>query len=300
MRGDRCNEPSVHASRRAAGCGKNVRRHNSLPAIRRWRFLTGLCTLFMMACGSEVVIQSNATSVGSGGAPANSSAASASGGSMASSSSAMASVATSTGSGGGAPCTGWDDPSCGPAAWCDVGADLCGGSGVCRPRPQACDDDCPGVCGCDGSVYCNSCRAQGQGVAVAKDAVCDDGSYAAKLWIGGLDRLIISKKDVTNKLCIRVHATWPADTQPTYPISMPSQWAVIAVEYSQKLSDCDNIQRPGPGGLMSSSSATGSINWTIDPGKNYPCTLDIQMNVTLPMGQQILSKTGISVEDGCT
>ena len=42
-------------------------------------------------------------------------------------------------------------------------AAMCGiadGSGVCRPRPQGCTADCPGVCGCDGKTYGNDCERQ--------------------------------------------------------------------------------------------------------------------------------------------
>jgi hypothetical protein len=55
-----------------------------------------------------------------------------------------------------------------PAAQCGA-ADA---TGVCQPRPQVCPQDCPGVCGCDGKFYCNSCMAQSAGVDVSPNTTC--------------------------------------------------------------------------------------------------------------------------------
>jgi hypothetical protein len=37
-------------------------------------------------------------------------------------------------------------------------------AGICTPRPDNCTEDCPGVCGCDGKFYCNTCLAQRAGI----------------------------------------------------------------------------------------------------------------------------------------
>ncbi|MEM9189572.1 MAG: hypothetical protein AAGF12_10385 [Myxococcota bacterium] len=57
--------------------------------------------------------------------------------------------------------------TCGPDEWCDLDCSISDAAGTCQPRPTICTDDCPGVCGCDGRTYCNSCDAQAAGVAVA-------------------------------------------------------------------------------------------------------------------------------------
>lgn len=54
--------------------------------------------------------------------------------------------------------------------YCD--RESCGGEGVCVRRPDACTDDCPGVCGCDGTDYCNACDAAVAGVDVAHAGPC--------------------------------------------------------------------------------------------------------------------------------
>jgi hypothetical protein len=44
--------------------------------------------------------------------------------------------------------------------------------GECKPRPQGCTADCPGVCGCDGKTYCNVCGAHVAGTNVEKNGAC--------------------------------------------------------------------------------------------------------------------------------
>ena len=68
------------------------------------------------------------------------------------------------------PTTCDDARRCDDAHYCD--RDTCGGDGVCVPRPDACTDDCPGVCGCDGETYCNACDAAAAGVDVAHAGAC--------------------------------------------------------------------------------------------------------------------------------
>ncbi len=72
-------------------------------------------------------------------------------------------------------------PGCFGPADCSFGVvcvfepGLCGGPGACAPRPDGCDDDCPGVCGCDGETYCNDCNAMQAGVSVATFGPCETG-----------------------------------------------------------------------------------------------------------------------------
>ena len=63
---------------------------------------------------------------------------------------------------------------CLPRELCLHPSGTCGGPGVCEPRPEGCTADCPGVCGCDGTTYCNACNAAAAGVGVSDDrSLCD-------------------------------------------------------------------------------------------------------------------------------
>lgn len=44
--------------------------------------------------------------------------------------------------------------------------------GRCEPRPRGCTADCPGVCACDASFYCNECVAAAAGMNLADPALC--------------------------------------------------------------------------------------------------------------------------------
>jgi hypothetical protein len=73
----------------------------------------------------------------------------------------------SGGAGGGSVCGGKQGFTCAADQYCHYEAAMqCGvfdGSGVCLPRPAGCPEDCPGVCGCDGTPYCNACLAHAAG-----------------------------------------------------------------------------------------------------------------------------------------
>ncbi len=58
---------------------------------------------------------------------------------------------------------------CGKGEYCAKEADDCAGRGSCTPRPEVCLDMYAPVCGCDGKVYSNSCKAAAAGVNVASD-----------------------------------------------------------------------------------------------------------------------------------
>jgi hypothetical protein len=83
------------------------------------------------------------------------------------------------GGGGGKSCGGFTGAQCGADEWCDFGDnDLCGAAdatGVCRPRPQACDLQYLPVCGCDGQMYGNACAANAAGTDASSDTSCIKG-----------------------------------------------------------------------------------------------------------------------------
>lgn len=63
--------------------------------------------------------------------------------------------------------------ACSDGFYCVYGGS-CGaaGPGTCMPISDFCTEDCPGVCGCDGALYCNACIAGRSGVDVDPDGEC--------------------------------------------------------------------------------------------------------------------------------
>lgn len=76
----------------------------------------------------------------------------------------------------GAMCGGVAGVQCADGQWCDYPDDsACGygdGSGICRPRPEACTMQYDPVCGCDAITYGNACQASAAGVDVTMKGEC--------------------------------------------------------------------------------------------------------------------------------
>ncbi|MBI2895032.1 MAG: hypothetical protein HYY06_15865 [Deltaproteobacteria bacterium] len=74
-------------------------------------------------------------------------------------------------------CGGWSGDTCSDTEFCDFAGDFCDwadASGICHPRPQACDANVDPVCGCDGETYSNLCEAQAAGVDAAAAGPCEE------------------------------------------------------------------------------------------------------------------------------
>jgi hypothetical protein len=77
--------------------------------------------------------------------------------------------------GSGGPCGFGGDFDCPPDEFCDFGRNQCGADdvpGICRKRPQNCDDIADPVCGCDNRIYSNECDANAAGVDVNAFGSC--------------------------------------------------------------------------------------------------------------------------------
>ena len=61
---------------------------------------------------------------------------------------------------------------CNQADYCQKPKFRCRARGQCEPRPARCTLLLDPVCGCDGTVYGNRCRAAGAGVSLARSRRC--------------------------------------------------------------------------------------------------------------------------------
>jgi len=219
----------------------------------------------LIVCCDSIIVQS-----GTGGAPP-------AGTSTTTSSTTTSSTATGTPTGPptNLPC-GVGQPPCPPYEYCEIPGDVCDAQGTCATKPTTCDDDCPGVCGCDGNDYCNECVAKANGT----DVVSCNGAmveYAAAAWPGGLDHIIIMKANYTDNTCWRIYLDAPITG--FYSITVPSPWGISSIVPTNDVTDCLDWQAPQQGQNAVPFIGIGSISWQLGSGMFYPCELNIDASV---------------------
>lgn len=114
--------------------------------------------------------------------------------------------------------------------FCDYGPSCGEGDegGICRPPPSTCPEDCPGVCGCDGLPYCNSCLANAAGTsAPAETGPCVEPPPPAGIPCGA-----------------RLGATCDDDEFCDFGESTGCDFADGTGTCQQRPSDCDTVYAP--------------------------------------------------------
>src|SRR5688572_4878241 len=79
------------------------------------------------------------------------------------------------GTAGGGECGGIAGKTCAASEYCDYNQDNCGANdtlGVCKPRPEACDNIYSPVCSCAGTVAGNDCEAYATGQDLSSAGGC--------------------------------------------------------------------------------------------------------------------------------
>jgi hypothetical protein len=188
--------------------------------------------------------------------------------------------------------------------------DMCGyadGSGVCQPRPDACTADCPGVCGCDGAFYCNTCDAHALGVDISDSKACmmsqTGGTVSAIGLATNVPRFMIFKTDPVRNLCFRMLLEGFSGS--FTGISTPPDWSVGLLDVTDHASDCTPVNGypvPPAGDVAKAVKAGGSVSF--DP-TGFPCKVTVHVEVafdaqapwTPPL--ELIDADMLAVEGGC-
>jgi hypothetical protein len=96
------------------------------------------------------------------------------------------------------------------------------------------------------------------------------------LIFGGLDRLLILKKDLANDRCLWIRLVTPADAGNAAfdGVDTPQPWAIEEVSGNDSASSCDD-ETPAMSGAEAATSATGTITFETVGDFGYPCTVSI-------------------------
>lgn len=213
------------------------------------------------ACGGTTVIENGNGSSGSAG----------------SGTTTTASGMTSSSSG----TTGCTLGSCADGFYCATYPNSCDSQGSCQPAVDLCDDDCPGICGCDGEFYCNECTAQAAGVDVTPDkkgCLPANVEYDAQAWFGAFDHIIISRADYTNDTCIVLSLAAPYMSEPAYALTMPQSWGVSYLSASASAIDC--FEGGSTSMVIAADGAVGSVDWKVEPNMYFPCEVSVAATIS--------------------
>jgi hypothetical protein len=233
------------------------------------------------ACSGSVDVAASAGASASG-----------SGGSTGSSGATTATAASTSGQGGGpAFCGGELGSNCPAGEFCAYASPgTCGnadGGGVCKPAPAGCTDDCPGVCGCDGKIYCNACSANAAGVDVSTSSACFADGGAAAIYSGqeiftNLSRFALFKADPARDLCFRIVLEMGGGSA-VPGIATPAGWDVGMAEVTDHASDCastnGNFPAPPIGKSVKATGGKGTIDF---PANGPHCFVTVHASLSFP------------------
>lgn len=211
-------------------------------------------------------------------------------------------VAASSSSGTAPHCGGEQGTPCAENEWCDFD-EHCGAgdqTGVCKPKPVGCDDDCPGVCGCDGNFYCNACIAEEAGVDTTS-AACEP-SYSAINMFTGAPRFAFLKADANRDICFRLVIGAFAGSASALD-ALPAG-VVESAEVTDHADDC----LPWPGGFpppplgasVAATGLTGNVAISLPP-----CTVSLVGSVSFAPGPEWVPEVedleidNLEIQGGC-
>ncbi len=273
--------------------------------------IMALIALSLAACGDS----GGSGSTGTGGATG-SGGATGTGGSMSGTGGAGGSMTGTGGAGGnaGPVCGGAMGTACAADEWCEYDIPgSCGAAettGICKPRPQNCTEECPGVCGCDGQFYCNACLATSAGTDVGGSSSCappmsgPNATYTANNLFNAIPRFVIFKADTVRDVCARIQVE--AGSAMPFDIVTTTGWVPYQAEITDHADDC-KLVNGYPAAPIGTKVSAEKGNGTLTVNGQNPCAVDVHVKLSFPAGSpawvpslgELFSVDGLDVAGGC-
>lgn len=108
-----------------------------------------------------------------------------------------------------------------------------------------------------------------------------DGDYAAFFLFGGLDRIMVRKRDVQSDLCTTVIFVWPGELDPMgFDVELPGRWGFQSATIAKGAAMClDDMMFPMNPEFA--SGGFGASTWA--PENGCPTALDIDVELSFEM-----------------
>lgn len=123
--------------------------------------------------------------------------------------------------------------------------------------------------------------AGGQGGAPTGDASAADVSYTIDRYIGGYDRVIITKQDRASDYCIGITLVSP-DSRTLPGFQSPPNWGLEGVVAADSAGACGRSL-----GIPETAQVSGSVAWAVMGKTNFPCSVDLDVMVALSQGAHV-------------
>ncbi len=92
--------------------------------------------------------------------------------------------------------------------------------------------------------------------------------YGVERLIGGIDRVILTKRDDTRNLCIQVTLASPGIAElevPAGKVDLPPNWMLERAILVRDAAACDSPLRRWPEGAVGATGVSGSVRWEGEP-----------------------------------
>lgn len=133
---------------------------------------------------------------------------------------------------------------------------------------------------CGGSMCDTQGRTRKSGGS--SPPVSDGANYDVKYVPGGIDRVILSKRDDARNLCVQVTLTSPSALAPPPPgkVKLPANWELGGATAVRDASACRGTMRPRPrpAGGVEATEVSGSVRWGASPTE----ATDVDLRLTFP------------------